>query len=316
MRELGLDRISQDGANLIARDPNTGDEFTVPVDDRVMRLLAVANQRRRPSGPVTTDRAIQSSLTPREIQARIRHGESPTEVAAAAGVPVERIDGFAGPVLAERAYVAEQARGTTLRRKQIGGAPITLGSLIDEYISDFGGMPEDARWDAWRRQDGRWAVAVTPADSPAAHFLFDVKSHYIVPADEVAHSLVGEVAHPQESSHMELADAVLSGEEQAEAAPAAEADDEEQGEPAPVASLKEARDRRAMEQLAQASANQYSLTDQLGFEEVDEDEPVGLADDEDEASEQGRRRSSEGGRRHERRRVPSWDEIMFGGRDV
>ncbi len=53
---------------------------------------------------------MESALTPREIQARIRGGESLEEVAQAAGVYVEQIDAYAGPVLAEREHAATLAR--------------------------------------------------------------------------------------------------------------------------------------------------------------------------------------------------------------
>ena len=42
---------------------------------------------------------MESALTPREIQARIRGGESLEEVAQAACVSFEQIDAYAGPVL-------------------------------------------------------------------------------------------------------------------------------------------------------------------------------------------------------------------------
>ena len=166
---------------------------------------------------------MESSLSPRDIQTRIRRGESPDEVAVAAGVPVEQIIGFATPVLAEREYMCEQARKTPIRRKHVGGAGVLLGTLVDENVAAGGTSPDDVQWDSWRREDGRWTVVVSPtdADQPAT-FLFDVKSRYVLPADEFAHDLVGDVAIP-ESGDMAIADALR---EQAEAAaPAAEADE-------------------------------------------------------------------------------------------
>ncbi|ERK63851.1 PF11268 domain protein, partial [Propionibacterium acidifaciens F0233] len=53
---------------------------------------------------------MDSALTPREIQSRIRAGESPDDVARAAGVPVDGIEGYAAPVLAEREHMAEMAQ--------------------------------------------------------------------------------------------------------------------------------------------------------------------------------------------------------------
>ena len=344
MRELGPDRLSDDGRGIVARDPASGEEFRVPIDDRLNRLVALAEQR-RPSGqaarettrPRETTMAneprMQSALTPREIQTRIRRGETVSEVADAAGVPVAQIEGFATPVLAERAYMAEQARATPLRRKHVGGAPVALGELVDACLAATGFVPDDAAWDAWRREDGRWAVIVTPVGEPAAHFVFDVKSRYVLPADDGAHGLVGDVAHPDESSDMALADAVRSGEESVLTAAQVVAEDYAMS--APVASLKEARDRRALEQMAQAgpaSPGSDHPTDQLDFSDLEDEHaeeaeearattpqpsPV-VSDDHDprEPELEPDPVRPEDRRKHERRRVPSWDEIMFGGRDA
>ena len=43
---------------------------------------------------------MDSALRPRDIQARIRAGETPEEVAALAQASVEKIMAYAGPVLA------------------------------------------------------------------------------------------------------------------------------------------------------------------------------------------------------------------------
>ncbi|WP_229051231.1 septation protein SepH [Aeromicrobium sp. Leaf350] len=333
MRELGPDRLSDDGNSLVARDPGTGEEFSLPIDDRLKRIVALADHRRRPGyrpreSTKSGETIMQSALSPRDIQTRIRRGETVAEVADAAGVPTEQIDGFATPVLAERAYMAEQARATPLRRKHVGGAPVALGAIVDECLAAAGSPPDDAAWDAWRREDGRWAVIVTPTGESAAHFIFDVKSRFVLPADDLAHGLVGDVAHPDESSDMALADAVRgqgTSAAEGEVVTAAQVVAEDYATSAPVASLKEARDRRALEQMAQVeppSDDQHP--DQLDFGDLDhgsaeptpepeetpvrdetppppvDDEPAAPADDK---------------RKHERRRVPSWDEIMFGGRD-
>lgn len=341
MRELGPDRVSGDGNALVARDPASGEEFRVPIDDRLHRLVALAEQR-RPSGQAaretTRPREItmanepraQSALSPREIQTRIRRGETVSEVADAAGVPAAQIEGFATPVLAERAYMAEQARATPLRRKHVGGAPVALGELVDGCLAATGFVPDDAVWDAWRREDGRWAVLVTPVGEPAAHFVFDVKSRYVLPADDAAHGLVGDVAHPDESSDMALADAVRSGEETV--LTAAQVVAEDYAISAPVASLKEARDRRALEQMAQATPSSPGSdhpTDQLDFGDLEDEHaeearaasprPSPESTDDHSARDPepaGDPVRPEDRRKHERRRVPSWDEIMFGGRDA
>ena len=64
---------------------------------------------------------MDSVLRPRDIQARIRAGETPEDVAAAAQTSVDKIMGFATPVLAERAYQAELAQKASVRRRTATG---------------------------------------------------------------------------------------------------------------------------------------------------------------------------------------------------
>ncbi|HZK36713.1 MAG TPA: septation protein SepH, partial [Aeromicrobium sp.] len=89
MRELGLVGLSKDGKFLIARDPDSGDKFQIRADDR---LKAVATTDRVHLGQLEIN--MESSLNPRDIQTRIRRGESPEAVADAAGVDVDRIIGY------------------------------------------------------------------------------------------------------------------------------------------------------------------------------------------------------------------------------
>ena len=73
---------------------------------------------------------MESALRPRDIQARIRAGDSPEKVAAAAQTSVEKIMGFATPVLAERAHIAERAQRSSVRRKAGEGASRLLGDIL------------------------------------------------------------------------------------------------------------------------------------------------------------------------------------------
>jgi hypothetical protein len=319
MRDLKPEGLSEDRRFLVARDVTTGEQFRIPADHRLASLIGTPPRPGSTSGQMEI--RMPSSLSPRDIQTRIRRGESPQSVADSAGVPVEQIDGFAGPVLAEREFMCEQARKTAIRRKHVGGAGVQLGLLVTENIAASGGVPEEAAWDSWRREDGRWTVVVTPHD--AAHpatFLFDVKSRYVVPADEFAHDLVGDVALP-DSTDMAIADAVRSPERPAapaEPAAALESLDSLVEIPEPIAaveeealtgvsSLKEARDRRALEQLALSDAEPAAEPPVAQTEHDFEDS---LEHDVAVPDTMGPRK-----KRHERRRVPSWDEIMFGDKN-
>ncbi|WP_187271751.1 septation protein SepH [Aeromicrobium terrae] len=319
MRELGLDGLSEDGRFLIARHAPTNETFHIRADRRLSSLIDASTRIRSGSPSGQLEITMESTLSPRDIQTRIRRGESPDEVAEAAGVPVEQISAFAAPVLAEREFMCEQARKTTVRRKHVGGTGMPLGTLVDEKVAAEGGVPDEIVWDSWRREDGRWTVVATIADADQpATFLFDVKGRYVLPADEVAHDLVGDVALPEDSSDMAIAD-VLREEAVAAEAPAVETEPDEivpdvESEEfhAAVSSLKEARDRKAMEQMAiadeeadaaEAERQEQQLTDDVGQVEITLEQDIAVPD------------TMPRKKKHERRRVPSWDEIMFGGKD-
>lgn len=137
---------------------------------------------------------MDSILRPREIQARIRSGQTPETVAEAAQTSVERIIGYATPVLAERAHIAERAQHSSVRRFGDGA----VGHLGDAVTSRLQGCAPEAtsvEWDAWRREDGRWAVVAeyrTTEGPRRAEFGYDVAGRYAVAEDDEARWLIGE----------------------------------------------------------------------------------------------------------------------------
>ena len=103
---------------------------------------------------------MDSALRPRDIQARIRAGETPEAVAEAAQTTVDKIMTYAGPVLAEREHVAERAQRSSVRRapgESAGGAR-TLGDAVAAHLRSGNVDPATVAWDAWRREDGRWSL--------------------------------------------------------------------------------------------------------------------------------------------------------------
>ena len=125
MGELELVGLHEDGEHLVLVAPD-GARFRVRIDEP----LRAAVRRDRPQ--LEQLRAESAgTLSPREIQARIRAGATTQEVADSAGLPVERVRRYEGPVLAEREHVAEQARSTRVGRD--AGAP-TLGDLVTDRL--------------------------------------------------------------------------------------------------------------------------------------------------------------------------------------
>ena len=138
---------------------------------------------------------MESALTPREIQARIRGGESLTRVAELAGVPVEQIDVYAGPVLAEREHAALLARESQVRRRGESSSQRLLGEVVADNLEAKGVSPDDIRWDAWRDEDRRWTVQaswILDGAERQAHFNFDLRGRVSAAADEQARALINE----------------------------------------------------------------------------------------------------------------------------
>jgi hypothetical protein len=188
MRDVKLVRLSEDGTHLVLSHEGTGEEFALRIDDRVRG--AVVSDRAR-IGQLPMERP--SRLRPKEIQARLRAGESSEDIAAAADVPLERILRYAGPVLAEREYIAEQARRCALRRQPGGAAGKTLEQVTGDRLEALGLDLERAEWDAWRAPDGRWAVSVTysfDGQQQRAVFSYDPLGRLVVPSDDAAREIV------------------------------------------------------------------------------------------------------------------------------
>lgn len=183
MRELKFDGLSPDGTTLILVGKD-GQKWSVTIDERIE--AAVRRDRAR-IGQVEIEQA--GVLRPREIQARIRAGATAEDVAAASGLPIEHIRRFEGPVLTERAWVAQQAQATEVRRP---GGDIALGELVEERLAAEGVDPDDITWDAWRRDDGLWVVIATFPMEPNTHvatWTYDSGSRTMTVVDENAGTL-------------------------------------------------------------------------------------------------------------------------------
>ncbi|WP_296137652.1 septation protein SepH [uncultured Tessaracoccus sp.] len=137
---------------------------------------------------------MNTALTPREIQARIRAGEPVAEVAAAAGVEVEGIEGFVGPVLAEREFMASNALQSTIRRRG-EQSHRRLGELVTERLQQRGLDADTIEWDAWRQEDLLWRVVGVLADDAGerrGEFVFDHKARFSVADNPDARWMIGE----------------------------------------------------------------------------------------------------------------------------
>jgi Protein of unknown function (DUF3071) len=187
MQELRFVAVSEDGRYAVLAVPGRSARFTLPIDER-LRAVALGQTSRLAQYEIE----VESPLRPKEIQARMRAGETAEEIADAAGIAVERVRWFEGPVLAERAYMADQAQTASVRR--LGEAmPSTpgprLGEIVSQRMTALGADPEDAQWDAKKRGDGSWLVELTFTHAGRLHvaeWVFDPRRRHVLPADDNA----------------------------------------------------------------------------------------------------------------------------------
>jgi hypothetical protein len=136
-----------------------------------------------------------NALTPREIQLRIRSGASVAEIVEETGMELERIEAFAGPVLAEREHMAQSAQTATVRRRGEAGTHRRLGDLIGQRLRSRGIDADSIVWDAWRQPDLKWRVLgllVMEAESRSAEFIFDPKARFSIAHNPDARWMIGE----------------------------------------------------------------------------------------------------------------------------
>jgi hypothetical protein len=271
MQELRLVAVSEDGSYAVLAAPGSGGRFALRIDDR-LRVVARGQFSRLAQYEIE----VESPLRPKEIQDRIRAGETAEEIADAAGVPIERVRRFEGPVLAERAYRAQEAQRATLRQPGDSGPGRSLGDLVSEGLRASGVDPNDAEWDSRKRSDGGWQVQLSFNSGSRPHlaeWIYDPHRRHVAPADDTAMRLCqADVELPEPAPAPRPARATVTP----IGSRLGPGSDGEQGRPGE-------RVRVAQEQQQAAPA----------------------------ATRERPARKAAGGRSR-RSSVPSWDEIMFG----
>lgn len=204
MQELRLVGVNDDGSRVVLVS-HDGTRYTTPIDER---LEAAARRDRARLGQLEIE--LGTGLRPRDIQARIRSGETAEAVATSAGITMERVRRFAGPVLAEREYMAREARRAAVRRPTPDGTPPRLGDIVTERLVARGVDVETVTWDAWRRDDGRWLVQLRIDATTTATWLYDAAGRSVSAEDDQARLLCGERI-PDSNDVSLLADVIGSG---------------------------------------------------------------------------------------------------------
>ncbi|TCJ30862.1 DUF3071 domain-containing protein [Nocardioides jejuensis] len=323
MQHLSLTGLSDDGRRLMMTD-GAGNGFFLDVDHR----LRAALRDNRTTGPAPREKKMESTLRPRDIQTRIRAGESAESVATAAGTSVDRIMVFAAPVLAEREHMAERAQKGAVRRRGTAEAGArTLGDAVTLQLRPHGVHAEDVEWDAWRREDGRWVLTaeyLCDARAGQARFAFDIPGNYVLTENDDARWLIGDALEtspvaPQRDDLQQARERRLAPVEDTEPtvpvfttspeAPSAPVETPAPAAQAPVAPTPAAPAAPAAQAPAAAPAAPKPTAPAAAAAAARDEVPLGEAP---ERTEEPARKPVPKNKRG-RASVPSWDEIMFGG---
>jgi hypothetical protein len=212
MPKLHLVGITPDHRGLVLSEharAKRGD-MVLEIDDRLIEAIEKAQRlRTRNEGErlesnalpskrtdVDSDGEVVTRLSPREMQQRLRTGETIAALARSSGTDEAWIRRFAAPVLAEQATIVEQARSLTFTKRGVGPSAAALGPAVAANVIDRGvplTLPElEAGWRAYQRPDGGWHVAFTfpvKGRRQTAEWEFDVATGDLTARNKLASEL-------------------------------------------------------------------------------------------------------------------------------
>ena len=272
--ELQLVGRTGDGSAIELTD-NSGAKFSLPITENLKtaltqpRLVSVAPIDERPSFGV------------KEIQARLRAGESMGSISRTTDWSVEKIEKFSGPILQERAYVIETARKSYLRRE--ASSP-TLDEAASIQLSSHGVDMEAVEWNTHRNVDGTWNIVVQYPNidgTAEANWNFELGNRILTAKDDSARWIAGDAkeSRPRTATH-----GFINSVDPTPFAPTTP--------PPPAPRLVAVREEITVTEIVEEDEEYFA--EELDIEVVDESDPV-----------------SDGVVK--RPKLPSWDDIMFGG---
>ena len=272
--ELKLVGRTGDGSAIELTD-QSGAKFSLPITENLKsaltqpKLVSVAPIDERPSFGV------------KEIQARLRAGESMGSISRTTDWAVEKIEKFSGPILQERAYVIETALKSFLRRE--ASSP-TLGEATDVQLSSHGVDMEAVEWNTHRNVDGTWNIVVQYPNidgTAEANWNFELGNRILTAKDDSARWIAGDAkeSRPRTATH-----GFINSVDPTPFAPTTP--------PPPAPRLVAVREEITVTEIIEEDEEYFA--EELDIEVVDESDPV-----------------SDGVSK--RPKLPSWDDIMFGG---
>jgi hypothetical protein len=192
--DLRLTGRSVDGTELELVDKD-GNSFSLRISDS---LRATVNQPRLSAVSAYQE---EISTTVKEVQARLRGGESIDSISRTTDWSIEKVENFAGPILQERAFIIAQALATQIKREP--HAPY-LETAVSTKLAPRGVDMSTIEWNTFRKPDGNWQVTLyypireesfgSSDDSPKgeATWLFNLSRRSLLADDDGSRWIGGE----------------------------------------------------------------------------------------------------------------------------
>lgn len=150
MSELRLTGKTEDGNHLALVDSD-GNNFSVRISDT---LRATVNQPRLSSVPQSDS---VETISVKEIQRRLRAGESFEQIARDGQTTVDKVERFSGPIMQEREYILARARELVMS-KDAHRTDLTFSDVVELKLAPRGVDTDAISWNTWRLLDGTWHI--------------------------------------------------------------------------------------------------------------------------------------------------------------
>ena len=189
MTELRLTGKTEDGNHLSLVDTE-GIEFSLRISDT---LRATVNQPRLTSVPSPNN---TETISVKEIQRRLRAGDSFENIARDGQITVEKVERFSGPIMQEREYILDRARELVMR-KDVHRIEMTFRDVVLAKLAPRGVDTDEVSWNTWRLGDGTWHIELLYPNrdgNGVATWDFDLARRALGAADENGAWLIDEEA--------------------------------------------------------------------------------------------------------------------------
>jgi hypothetical protein len=141
-------------------------------------------------------------MSVKEIQRRLRAGDSFDQIARDGQITVEKVERFSGPIMQEREYILDRARELVMR-KDVHRIEMTFRDVVLAKLAPRGVDTDEVSWNTWRLLDGTWHIELHYPNrdgSGVATWNFDLSRRALGATDDNGAWLIDEEAQARPTS--------------------------------------------------------------------------------------------------------------------